>query len=520
MSFSVAGVVRGQAKARPDDIMLSFEGNKTTWVEHDCRSSKVGQALRAAGVRRQDRVAYLDKNGPGYFEILFGGAKINAVNVAVNWRLAPREMAQIINDSGARLLFVGEEFVGHLDEMNSALTTVTETVVMSEGDHGRMSYEEWVRGASDEDPGEDSAPSDVAMQLYTSGTTGLPKGAMLTNANIGALVPLAAANFGLGPSSVSMIAMPLFHIGGSGWALLGMANGASSVILREVDADLVLEVIETSRVTHTFIVPAVVMMLLASPRCPRTDFSSLRMVTYGASPISESVLVRALETFGCEFAQLYGLTETTGAITMLSPADHEPGGPRANRLRSCGVPFPHVRIRVVDPSTGLDRPTGEVGEIWTASPQNMAGYWHAPEETAKTITADGWLRTGDAGYIDADGFLYLHDRVKDVIVSGGENIYPAEVENVLMGHPAVADAAVIGVPDERWGETVKAVVVPEGGSAPVPGEIIAFARERLAHYKCPTSVDVVEALPRNPSGKVLKRELREPYWRGLDRRIH
>jgi long-chain acyl-CoA synthetase len=244
----------------------------------------------------------------------------------------------------------------------------------------------------------------------------------------------------------------------------------------------------------------------------------LRSMAYGASPITDDVLKRSLATFGCHFFQLYGMTETTGAITQLDPADHDPEG-HPERLQSCGKPYPWVEIRIVNPETGEDQPTGVVGELWTRSPQNMKGYWNKPEETAATLLPDGFLRTGDAGYFDDEGYLYLYDRVKDMVVSGGENIYPAEVENVLMSHPAVADVAVIGAPHERWGETVVAIVVPAAGQSPTPEELIAYTRVNLAHFKCPTSIDFAETLPRNPSGKLLKRELREPYWQGHDRRI-
>jgi long-chain acyl-CoA synthetase len=266
------------------------------------------------------------------------------------------------------------------------------------------------------------------------------------------------------------------------------------------------------------------MVALACPELSTADLSSLRTVFYGASPISEDVLVRSMEALGCDFAQVYGLTETSGAITSLLPHDHDPDGPRAGLLRSAGRPFDHVELRIVDPETGADRPTGEVGEVWTRSDQNMLGYWNRTAETDAVLSDEGWFRTGDAGWLDADGYLFLHDRIKDMIVSGGENVYPAEVENVLLAHTGVADAAVIGVPDDRWGETVKAVVVrsaeaPDDDEA-LAADIIAATRSRLAHYKCPTSIDFAESLPRNPSGKILKRQLRQPYWAARDRNIH
>jgi long-chain acyl-CoA synthetase len=299
-----------------------------------------------------------------------------------------------------------------------------------------------------------------------------------------------------------------------------MARGCHSILFREFMPAEILVALEHHRVTNALFVPAMLQVLAAVPGADARDYTALRSIVYGASPITNEVLVRAMRTFRCPFVQVYGLTETTGAITQLEPEDHVTDGPRARLLRSAGKPFPWVELRIVDPATGTPCPPTVVGELWTRSPQNFKGYWARPDDTARTVTADGWLKTGDAGYVDADGFLFLTDRVKDMIISGGENIYPAEIENALAGHPAVADVAVIGVPDARWGETAKAIVVRRPGTDPRPDDIIAFARERLAHFKCPTSVDFAETLPRNPSGKLLKRELREPYWRGRERRIN
>jgi len=249
------------------------------------------------------------------------------------------------------------------------------------------------------------------------------------------------------------------------------------------------------------------------------DLSTMELIAYGASPITQDVLVKSMEMFGCNFMQVYGLTETTGVVTQLDPEDHDPGGPREHLLRSAGKPITNVEIRIIDTDTGATLPDGEVGEVWIRTPQNMKGYWNMAEETAKSLPGDGWFRSGDAAYME-DGFLFIHDRVKDMIISGGENVYPAEVENALMGHEGIADVAVIGVPDDKWGEVGKALViaVPDGG---VTGdEILAFARERLAGFKCPKTVEFVEVIPRNPSGKILKRELRDPYWEGRERRVN
>ena len=524
--YTVAGLIRYLAGRQPEDEMLVLGDQRRTWGEEFDLACRVAQAARRDGLGVGDRIAFLDRNGMAYFDVLFGGSLIGAVNVAVNWRLAPAEMAAIIDDSEAPLLVVHTDYLEALASMPGGLPAVRRIVVIGDSDAApcpdprAASFGTWVEGCPADDPGHVGPPDEVSMQLYTSGTTGLPKGVMLTNANLSTAISEAGKTFSITDDTVSLVAMPLFHIGGSGWALCAMSRGGRSIILRDVDPGLLLDLVATERITEMFVVPAVLMMLLATPSLATTDLSSLRLIFYGASPISEDVLVKCMAAFGCGFCQVYGMTETTGAITALPFEDHDPDGPRRGLLRSAGKPHESVQLRVVDPDTGKDADAGEVGEIWTRSPYNMAGYWGKHDETARTIDADGWLRTGDAGYFDADGYLFLHDRIKDMVVSGGENIYPAEVENVLLSHPALVDAAVIGVPDERWGETVKAIVVLAPGATLDEADVIAHCRTVLAHYKCPTSVDAVEALPRNPSGKILKRELRAPYWAGKQRSIN
>ena len=516
---NVAGLARVHGAQRPEAPALTAGDRTLTWSELDTRSNRVAQALAAEGVGAEDRIAFLDKNSIEYFELLLGGGKLNAVNVAINWRLAPREVAFIVNDAQAKVFVVGQEFVSVLDAIEPELTTVKKVVVI--GGHERhQDYESWAGAHDAVDPGVDSGPDDVAFQLYTSGTTGLPKGVMLTNSNLFSLLGTVLDEWLFDDTSVNLVAMPLFHIGGSGYATVGMYAGCHSVLLREVDPVAILKLIPEAGITNMFVVPAVLQFMLGAPNVSDIDFSKLRMILYGASPISVDVLARSIDTFRCAFIQAYGLTETTGAVVKLDAADHDPTGPNAHRLRSAGRPMHGVELRIVD-GDGNDVATGDVGEIWVRTGQNMKGYWNNPSATAGTITSDGWLKTGDAGFLDEDGYVYIHDRVKDMIISGGENIYPAEVENVLMSHPRIADVAVIGVPSEKWGETVKALVVPAGtgGERPDPDEVIAFCRERLAHFKCPTSVDFVEALPRNPSGKILKRELRAPFWKGVSRNV-
>ena len=520
---SLAGILRYHAAERGDGLAMLCGDRRWSYRELHDDAARVAQALQAEGVKPGTRVAVLDKNDAEYFSVLFGASMCGAVTLAVNWRLAPPEMEYITNHSQAEVLLVGEEFLGHLDAMK--LETVKRVVVLGSGGPSHVGFADWIGAHEPVDPEVPCGLDDTCYQLYTSGTTGLPKGVELTHRNFLSAMEIGSERWVFDDASVSLVAMPLFHIAGSGWGIAGFYTGATNVVVREVEPGLILRLIAEHRVTNALFVPAVLQILLAAPGVEDTDFSSLRMIVYGASPITESVLVGSMQAFGCDFAQVYGLTETTGAVTALDPEDHDPGGPRAELLRSAGRPWGDAEIRIVDADSGRDLADGEVGEIWIRSSQNMKGYWRNPEATAEAFPEGrgddgrGWFRSGDAGYLK-DGYLFIHDRVKDMIVSGGENVYPAEIENALMAHPAVADAAVIGVPSERWGETVKAIVVDAPGEAASDEVLIEWCRERLARFKCPTSVDRIQALPRNPSGKILKTELREPYWNGRARRVN
>jgi acyl-CoA synthetase (AMP-forming)/AMP-acid ligase II len=476
--------------------MTWFQGRSRTFGEMNESSSRLAAGLCSElGVKAGDRVAILDKNSDDYLELMFALDKAGAVMVPINWRLTPAEVTRVVEDADPTLLVAGDQFGGSVAEVGRRT----------------LRFSELPRGEGDPHRDRDDA---VTWQLYTSGTTGLPKGAMLTNRNLLGLVgPLGFEVPQAVEGSRSLVAMPLYHIGGSGWALAILAYGATAVVAREVLPAELLNIIVEQRVETGFLVPAVLLFMTQLPGVEQADFSALKNLVYGASPISQDLLRRSIEIFRCRFTQVYGLTETTGAITALRHEDHA-----GERLLSCGRPMFGGDIRAVDPMD-VKVPPGEIGEIVYRGSGVMAGYWRRPEDTAAAIR-DGWFHSGDAGSVDDEGFVYIRDRIKDMIVSGGENIYPAELESLLAGHPAVADVAVIGVPDDRWGEAVKALIVRRPGTELTEEELIDWSRSRLAGYKRPRSVDFIEAIPRNPSGKVLKRQLREPYWAGQARRVH
>jgi acyl-CoA synthetase (AMP-forming)/AMP-acid ligase II len=493
-----------QVDARASAIATVFQDRTQTFAELQARAHRMAAAMAAHGLRPGDRVGYFALNSDHFFTLLFACAYGGQVLAGINWRLAPPEVAYIVNDADVKLLITEPGFLPIFEDVRAQCPQVNQ-VVMVEDLPAWQATSQWAPPFRH--------PSDVVLQLYTSGTTGFPKGALIAHR---ALVAGIAKWPALGEdwavwdeTDVALVPMPVFHIGGCGWGLHGLCNGGRAVILARPDIEAILAAIDQHKVTKMFAVPAVLNALLNHPLAQTADVTSMREVVYGASPIPPDVLRRALARFGCQFVQNYGMTETAGTIVYLPPEDHDVAGNQ--RMLSAGKPLPGVEVRVVD-LEGNDVPTGSVGEIWLRTDQIMEGYWGKPEATAQAITSEGWYRSGDAGYVDADGYVYMHDRVKDMIVSGAENIYPAEVENVLHDHPAVQDCAVIGVPDDKWGEAVKAIIVLRAGHAPDADAILTFARTRIAGYKVPKSIDFMTELPRNPSGKILKRELRKPYW--------
>ena len=505
MSSTFADLIRQHAAQTPQAPALSFEGVTWSFAQLDALSSQSANALRAAGVGAGDRVALLTRNRAECYELLFATNKIGAILIGLNWRLAPPEIAAIVEDAGPTVVIVGPGEQALLTDAARNVAGLRRVITLGE------EYEAWRAAAPATDPGHSGQPDDVALLLYTSGTTGLPKGVMLSNHGMSFTRRLGAEAWGMGPGSVNLVAMPMFHIGGSGYGMSAMAVGGHTVLMREANPAQAVALIEQYRVTHAFFVPTVVRSLLEVPGVAQADLSSMQLLMYGAAPIGDVLLRRALVVLRCRFMQAYGMTETSGTIVELEPEDHEPDGERARLLSSVGRALPWVDLRIIDPNTLDDVAAGEVGEIWVRSGMVMKGYWNKPDATFDTVMPGGWLRTGDAAYQDAQGYVYLFDRFKDMIISGGENIYPAEVENALNGHPAIQEVAVIGVPHERWGETPKAIVVLRPDRQAGEQELIAFAREHLARYKCPTSVEFTGALPRNASGKLLKAELRRIY---------
>jgi|TARA_B100000768_G_scaffold163778_1_gene165256 acyl-CoA synthetase (AMP-forming)/AMP-acid ligase II len=511
---SLVETFRWRCQNTPDSTAIKFLDREQTYSQFNTHSNQVAQGLLDFGLTKDTRISYLAKNTDYFFEILVGALKTGTITVGVNWRLAADEVAYVLEDSQSEVIFVSSEFFDVMDIVKDKVSTLKKIICIDERHLDWPLYSEWRDSQENIDPLIDSQPDDDVVQLYTSGTTGHPKGVQLTNRNFTSATESTLQVVPITHQSPCMVCMPVYHVAGTNFGIWGLLQGCKNIVIPEVDPGLILELVEKEKIELTMWVPAVILFLLQHPNSSNTDFSSLKMVLYGASPIAEDTLLKAIDLMDCDFYQVYGLTETTGAITVLSPEDHDV---KKGKLRSCGKAIPGVDIKVVT-KDGDDLPHGEVGEIITKSNLNMKGYWNNAKATNETFK-DGWFYSGDLGYFDEDEFLYIHDRLKDMIVSGGENIYPAEVENALMSNPDILDAAVVGIPDNKWGEATKAFVVLRSNNILSEDEIINYVKTKIASYKCPKSVDFIDALPRNPSGKVLRRELRDPYWADQDREV-
>lgn len=508
---SIAAALRDAAGACPGKTaVITRADGEVSYAELDARVDRMAARLAAAGVATGDRVAVVSRNSLSVIDLLYGVARAGAIFVPINWRLAPPEIAFILEDATPKLVFVEEALVDLVARQAGPQTIA----IRDDGTFADLP----------EPAGDHASPSvgrrDAAMLVYTSGTTGHPKAAILTHGSFVRHWGLDSADLPahvrIAADDLMVLAHPLFHIGTIEPVFRLMFNRGAIVLHHDFDAGAILEDAERHRATLLALVPTALQMVLRHPACAAADLSSVRQIFYGASPIPAPLLLEALERFDAAFVQAYGMTEIGGTCVMLAPEDHVVGSPR---LRAAGRPVLGAEAKVIGPD-GATLAAGSTGEIAVRGSGMMAGYWNRPEATAEAIDAGGWLHTGDAGMIDDGGYVYVQDRVKDMIISGGENIYPAEVESAVFSHPAVEEVVVIGVPDARWGEAVKALVVPRAGATIDEADVIAWARERIAGYKVPKSVETVDALPKSAAGKILRRVARAPYWIGHERQLN
>ena len=494
------------AARSPEAHCIKYQELELNKAQFNARVNRLANAYLDMGLKKGDRVAVLMGNSNVFLEILFALSKIGGIMVPLNFRLAPPELVYIINNSEPVMLIYSPEFLTIVDAMRGDIPSVTQYVCeLAGGAASDPLFEDWIGGRSDEEPalGYEVDFEDPHFIMYTSGTTGRPKGAVVRQGQTQWNAINALHLYGIDANDVSICCAPMFHIGAlHASATPNFYGGSKLVIQRFFDPAAVLKLIEDNKADSMFGIPVMFLFMSQMPEFAATDFSSVKYFIAGGSPCPKP-LIEAYMDKGVMFNQGYGMTETATAITALRTED------ALRKLGSCGKPVFHTDMRIVD-LEGNDVPQGEMGEVLIKGPNVIKEYWRRPEDTAATIK-DGWLKSGDMGYLDEEGYLYLVDRRKDMYISGGENVYPAEVEDVLMGMPQVADAGVIGVPDEKWGEVGMAVVVPVPDSGLTEEEVIEYCRGRLAGYKRPRKVAFIDALPRTLTGKILKKDLRAMY---------
>ena len=517
--MNVTHGLRRALAVNPDGLATVFGPRQRDWREVGERVSRLAGALHELGAREGDRVAVLSLNSDRYLELYLGIAWAGCVIVPLNNRWSVAENEAALRDCRAGLLVVDETFSAVGTALSKAVPGLG-LVYAGDGDvpDGARGYEDLLARA---EPVPDAmrAGADLAGVFYTGGTTGRSKGVMLSHGNLMANA-LSALAEGLFPAGTRYLhAAPMFHLANGCAMYAVLLGGGANVMIPSFTPEGAMAAFQDSRATDVLLVPTMIQMMVDHPALPRYDLSSLVRVAYGASPISEAVLDRAIRALPhVEFTQLYGMTELSPIATCMHWSEHTGESRAKGRHRGAGRAALGCEVRIVD-ADGVTAPRGTVGQIAVRGDNVMMGYWEQPDETARAVV-DGWMHTGDGGYMDEDGYIYVVDRVKDMIITGGENVYSIEVENVIAQHPAVAQCAVIGIPSERWGEQVHAVVVPKGGACVSPEDVIAFSKTLIAGYKCPRSVDVSEVpLPLSGAGKILKRELRKPFWEDRNRRV-
>ncbi|HEX77741.1 MAG TPA: long-chain-fatty-acid--CoA ligase [Dehalococcoidia bacterium] len=504
----------------PDRPAVIFEGKRFSFAETSQRVNRLANALAKLGVVKGDRVAILQVNCNQYLETYFAAAKLGAVLVPLNFRAKQDELSFMLENAEANALLVGERYLDLARAMLPGLPNIKNVISIDGKAEGMLFYEDLLATASDEEVFTQVEDEDVTILMYTAGTTGRPKGVPLTHNSFATYVLDNVEPASPDIAEVTLLTVPLYHVAGIQAMMAATYGGRSLVMMRQFEVNEWLETVQREKVSRAMLVPTMLKRVIDHPEFNKFDLSSLRVVTYGAAPMPFEVIRKAIELMPeVRFINAFGQTETASTITMLGPEDHDLRGlseaEREKKLRrlqsSIGRPMADVEVRIADPDTGAVLPAGEVGEIQAKGPRVMGGYWKDPERTAQALTPDGWLRTGDMGYMDEEGYIYLAGRGDDLIIRGGENISPEEVENVLYSHPAVEEAAVIGIPDPEWGQEPRAIVVLKPGMSATPEELMEFCREKLSSFKRPRSVIFTDALPRNPMGKVLKRVLREQY---------
>lgn len=517
--MNLGQILKRNAEKFPNKTGLKYQGLEISFRELNERVNAVANTLAELGVRKGDRVAILAQNCPEYIESYFATAKIGAVAVPLNFRLAEKEIDYIVGNAEASALILEHQYmpVTRLVRENRPKMI---SIVIGKEIAGCQSYHKIISDGETKEPEVEIDQGDLAIIMYTSGTTGLPKGAMLTHKSIIANTINQVITERVREVDKILICTPLYHIAATAPLLSHYYMGCTAVVLREFTPVSVLEGIQNEKVTYILLVPAMINFILQVPNLRDYDLSSLELVTYGAAPISLGTIKDAMAKFGCAFMQYFGQTEASPILTRLPYEDHLPRSPedKMERLNSAGKAMINVEVKIFDQDDGEVAP-GIVGEIVARGDILMKGYWKIPEATEKTLRG-GWLHTGDLGMTDEEGYIYIVDRAKDMIISGAENIFPAEVEKVINDHPKVLESAVYGIPDEQWGESVKAVVVLKPGATATAQEVIEHCKSNLASYKKPKVVEFMDAIPRNASGKILKTVLREREWEGRKRRVN